>query len=80
MPFRQDDASVVKLIATSAQRSSKGQAMNRTSLKQRIVFATLAGLAATGTAMLAVFVPVQLGGSASAAHGAAIVTTVSAQS
>lgn len=45
--------------------------MNRTSLKQRIVFATLAGLASACTAMLAVFVPVQLGGASSSAHSAA---------
>ncbi len=54
--------------------------MNRTSLKQRIVFATLAGLASVATAMLAVYVPVQLNGSASPAHRAAIAITVNAQS
>jgi len=80
MPFRQDDASVVRLIATPPQRPLKGQIMNRTSLKQRIVFATLAAIASACTAMLAVFVPVQLGGSATPAQSAAVATRVSTQS
>ncbi len=54
--------------------------MNRTSLKQRIVFATLAAIASACTAMLAVFVPVQLGGSATPAQSAAVATPVSTQS